>query len=251
MHYIIGDVHGHYDTLMTLVARLPEDATLIFVGDLIDRGPKSAEVVKWVREHGCACVMGNHEEMMVQYGTSFMAMYPRNASTSFLSMWYGNGGVETLLSYGLIKKEEGALVCVENTEALEQFKDDCEWMDALPLYIELPHKMGERPVVVSHANCTDVWHHHDNPDGVETFREKALWYRKSPKLDAPIFNIYGHTPVAFGVEVESHYVNVDTGCYANEYGYGELSAYCVETEEVVSVNRRLEELKKVDKHANT
>jgi len=58
----------------------------------------------------------------------------------------------------------------------------------------------------------------------------------------PIFNIFGHTPpVEFGVEIEESYVNVDTGCYANEYGYGELSAYCVETGEVVAVNRRLEE----------
>ena len=45
MYYIIGDVHGHYDTLMRLVDRLPQDAELIFVGDLIDRGSQSAEVV--------------------------------------------------------------------------------------------------------------------------------------------------------------------------------------------------------------
>ena len=36
--YIIGDVHGHYQTLLSLVAKLPQDAKLIFVGDLIDRG---------------------------------------------------------------------------------------------------------------------------------------------------------------------------------------------------------------------
>ncbi len=40
--YIIGDVHGHYDTLMALVDLLPNDAILVFVGDLIDRGSQSA-----------------------------------------------------------------------------------------------------------------------------------------------------------------------------------------------------------------
>lgn len=250
-HYIIGDVHGHYDTLMQLVAKLPQDAKLIFVGDLIDRGLQSAEVVKFVREGDHACVMGNHEEMMVQYGTSFMKTYPRNASTSFLSMWYGNGGIETLLSYELVKKEEGSLLCVENAEALEQFKDDLEWMDVLPQYVELDAKdPSDRPVIVSHACVGHVWHFHDDPNNQEIFTEYALWNRKHPPKEMPIFNIFGHTPMEFGVEIEECFVNVDTGCYMNEYGYGELSAYCVETGEVVKVNRRLEELKKVDNHAN-
>lgn len=34
-HYVIGDVHGHYDTLIALVAKLPRDARLVFVGDRI------------------------------------------------------------------------------------------------------------------------------------------------------------------------------------------------------------------------
>ena len=40
-HYIIGDVHGEYQTLLALVEKLPKDAKLIFVGDLIDRGLQS------------------------------------------------------------------------------------------------------------------------------------------------------------------------------------------------------------------
>jgi len=243
-HYIIGDVHGHYDTLMQLVVKLPSDAKLIFVGDLIDRGSRSAEVVKFVREGGYGCVMGNHEEMMVQYGTSFMATYPRNASTSFLSMWYGNGGIETLVSYGLVKKKEGALLCITEDNALKQFKNDLEWMKSLPLYLELDIKhSSDKTVVISHACIGNVWYFHNDPNNQETFREYALWNRKTPPKEMPIFNIFGHTPVEFGVDIEENYVNVDTGCYMNEYGYGELSAYCVETGKVVKVNRRLEELK--------
>jgi len=247
-HYIIGDVHGDYNTLMKLVAKLLSDAKIIFVGDLIDRGSRSAEVVKFVREGGHGCVMGNHEEMMVQYGTSFMATYPRNASTSFLSMWYGNGGIETLISYGLVKKKEGALLCVTDDNALKQFKNDLEWMKTLPLYLELDIKhISDKPVVISHACIGSVWHFHDDPNNQETFSEYALWNRKKPPQEMPIFNIFGHTPVEFGVVIEESYVNVDTGCYMNEYGYGELSAYCVETGEVVKVNRRLEELKQGSK----
>lgn len=38
MKYIIGDVHGCYDTLIALIKKLPEKAEIIFLGDLIDRG---------------------------------------------------------------------------------------------------------------------------------------------------------------------------------------------------------------------
>ena len=69
---IIGDVHGELDALLALLHRLgvdPErpssDRTLVFVGDLIDRGPDSPGVVAVVRrlvESGIACcVAGNHE----------------------------------------------------------------------------------------------------------------------------------------------------------------------------------------------
>ena len=54
--YIIGDVHGCYNTLMELIAKLPKDAKLCFVGDLIDRGPNSKDVVE-----------GEHTEWMYHF----------------------------------------------------------------------------------------------------------------------------------------------------------------------------------------
>ncbi|WP_139064136.1 hypothetical protein [Sulfurimonas gotlandica] len=44
-----------------------------------------------------------------------------------------------------------------------------------------------------------------------------------------------------------HYVNVDTGCYMHTYGYSQLSAYCVENGEIISVQRVLDGYKKVVK----
>ena len=44
--YIIGDVHGCYNTLMALIAKLPKNAKLCFVGDFIGRGPNSKDVVE-------------------------------------------------------------------------------------------------------------------------------------------------------------------------------------------------------------
>ena len=70
---VVGDVHGEADALAALLKRLgygpdgahPEGRSLVFVGDLIDRGPDSPRVLAWVRdaiERGYAqCVLGNHE----------------------------------------------------------------------------------------------------------------------------------------------------------------------------------------------
>jgi len=176
--YIIGDLHGEFDTLLALVAKLPKDAELVFVGDLIDRGAKSREVIEFVRKNNHACVLGNHEQMMIDYGTSFTKTYPDSTNPSFLHNWYNNGGDATLFSYSLLRydKKEG-MQCVENAKMMEQFQDDIEWLKTLPLYKELSDKINNKPVVVTHASCADVWQHHDNHNGAETFREYALWHR--------------------------------------------------------------------------
>ena len=236
-HYIIGDVHGHYDTLMKLVSKLPSDAKLIFVGDLIDRGSRSAEVVKFVREGGHGCVMGNHEQLMDAFGSSFAAFVEQNEPIKTHSNWYSNGGIATLKSYGLVSLEEGKpVVTPDAKEKLAQFKADIKWIRKLPLYIELniAHPSG-KPVVISHAPVATVWGLRHSDAMYKTFLDTVLWNRREPDEDTKIFNIFGHTVTPYGVEVRPHFVNVDTGCYMARSGYGMLSAYCVESGEVLSV----------------
>ncbi|WP_309715256.1 polynucleotide kinase-phosphatase [Armatimonas sp.] len=72
----IGDVHGCYDELSELIGKLgydefgahPENRRLVFVGDLVDRGPKSVEVATWVMDAVAAgralCVPGNHDDKL-------------------------------------------------------------------------------------------------------------------------------------------------------------------------------------------
>jgi len=238
-HYIIGDVHGEYSTLMRLIEKLSSDAKLIFVGDLVDRGSQSAEVVRFVRENSHACVMGNHEEMMTAYGSSFALFVEQDEPINTHNSWYANGGIATLKSYGLIELEEGKPVASAHAKKrLATFKDDIRWMRSLPLYIELDisHPSGKL-VVISHAPIATVWGMRYSDAMYKTFAEMALWNRREPDEDAPIFNIFGHTVTPFGAEVQPHFVNVDTGCYMARNGYGMLSAYCVETGEVVSEKR--------------
>lgn len=66
----IGDVHGMLDELQALIAKLKvstgEDR-LVFVGDLVDKGPDSLGVLRYVRELGALVVIGNHEEKALRF----------------------------------------------------------------------------------------------------------------------------------------------------------------------------------------
>lgn len=236
MHYVIGDVHGYYKTLLALIDLLPKDAEIIFVGDLIDRGPRSAEVVSFIREKGYACVKGNHEDFMATLGPQVVSSFVEDTPLYLTNLWHTNGGIDTLISYGLLKIVNGKPDKVKDYKlALLRFVDDMKWMEKLPLYLEFGIKESlNKPIIVSHAPIADVWEMRDEEEMYSTFHNAAITNRINPGSDAPIFNIFGHTPVKRGVEVNPYYVNVDTGCYLEKDGYKRLSAYCIETGETVS-----------------
>ena len=101
--YCIGDVHGRFDLLQELHAMIRQDAadfdgdrTLIYLGDLIDRGMNSRQVVELLLDNplpGFEAVhlMGNHERTMIDF-----LSYPQQAAG-----WLSWGGRETVLSYGI------------------------------------------------------------------------------------------------------------------------------------------------------
>ncbi|NBN63015.1 metallophosphoesterase [Pannonibacter tanglangensis] len=101
--YAVGDVHGRLDLLQQLEARIAADAeriglapTVVYLGDLVDRGPQSAAILDraigpapagWTRIH----LAGNHELMML----GFLQNPKANLA------WLDFGGAETLFSYGM------------------------------------------------------------------------------------------------------------------------------------------------------
>jgi serine/threonine protein phosphatase 1 len=92
----IGDIHGCNTALATLVAglKIQPDETVVMLGDAIDRGPDSRDVLRQLRELGercrVICIEGNHEQMLLDVIDGNIA----------LSEWLVHGGAETLDSYG-------------------------------------------------------------------------------------------------------------------------------------------------------
>lgn len=115
--YVIGDVHGHYDALCSLFAQIGtnEEDDIYFLGDLIDRGPNSAEVVKFVMDNDYKCLMGNHEIMLLE------ALGSEQLSHQAFQSWLHNGGNATVMSYG------------NKMPPREQI----EWIRGLPFYFDL------------------------------------------------------------------------------------------------------------------
>ena len=72
--YVMTDIHGRLEDLLRLMDQIPPGSKLIFLGDYIDRGSQSAEVVAYVRSlEGAICLRGNHEDMMCLNDDMWMA----------------------------------------------------------------------------------------------------------------------------------------------------------------------------------
>lgn len=114
-YYVIGDIHGRldlYDALIDAIetddaANAPADTRVILLGDLVDRGPESAGVIKrtrkWQKKRDVRVLAGNHEEMFLQ---SF-------EKPDILRHFLKHGGRETIMSYGVSKKQFNAMTLEE------------------------------------------------------------------------------------------------------------------------------------------
>jgi serine/threonine protein phosphatase 1 len=114
--FVIGDVHGHFDALCSLLDKIGLDSEdqVYFLGDLIDRGSQSAQVVQFVKDNKFNCLKGNHEVMLLDVlGTGDICQQAFHA-------WLHNGGYATIVSYGS-----------------QIPRDDIEWIKSLPLYLDL------------------------------------------------------------------------------------------------------------------
>lgn len=97
MLFAIGDIHGTYTALTTLMGEMPITANdkVVFLGDYVDKGPKTKQVLDWLivnsRKHDFIFLKGNHEIMMLEARHSRDALYN----------WQWFGGEKTLNSYGI------------------------------------------------------------------------------------------------------------------------------------------------------
>jgi serine/threonine protein phosphatase 1 len=198
--YVIGDIHGCLGPLQKLLDKVgprPEDE-LIFIGDYVDRGPQSKEVVDYLLGLSSRCVflLGNHEKMLLD----FLAGEDQD-------LYLANGGQATLRSYGGDPDNI--------PEAHRRFFQNLQ-----PMYETggfLCVHAGIRPMV---------------PLPEQTLRD-LVWIRQEfyqfvGKFPKPV--VFGHTPMRQVLMAEDR-IGIDTGCV---YG-GKLTCLRVPQREIVQV----------------
>ena len=196
---IIGDIHGCPSTLLDLLNQLPDDIDTIYsVGDLVDRGPNSREVVQICIDNNIKAVRGNHEDMLLDY-LNKTGFYDHN-------FYESNGGAITLGSYWIDKLEHS------DHSILTSHKD---YLESLPYYIE------EDEFILSHAGIHPVYSTGEFGFGIwndnsERCNTSLMWNRESIDYMGKL-QIFGHTPVPCVTPIKTKKnkikgINIDTGC---------------------------------------
>ncbi|MGH6922691.1 MAG: metallophosphoesterase family protein [Propylenella sp.] len=202
--YAIGDLHGRFDLLETMADKIRDDlrasppaerAVEIFIGDYIDRGPQSREVVEWLIEtaplgHERICLLGNHEDMLLE----------ALADPSGLANWLFNGGDATLVSYGVtaLPSSPPAMhaACVAAIPPRHR-----AFLSALPRTAEF----GSYFFVHAGINPSRRLYDQDPQD--------LIWIRGPFHISNADFGrivVHGHTPVV-EPDIRTNRINIDTG----------------------------------------
>lgn len=221
--YAIGDVHGEAGLFTALMAMIeqdsidrgPADLGIVVLGDFIDRGPRSAELVSAMMKTDndrLTVLKGNHEAALVD---------AYRGDERALGFWLDYGGGATLASFGgdpaeidAARDDAAQLLALLHTLI---DRDIVDWLDGLPLHLEV----GDYFFV--HAGVRP---------GVDLARQSIqdlLWIRDpflSSRRDHGKVIVHGHT-IDFGdVELGGTRIGVDTGAHET----GRLTALGLEGE---------------------
>jgi serine/threonine protein phosphatase 1 len=225
--YVVGDVHGRLDLLDILLALIEKDildrgdlkTTIVFLGDLIDRGPDSAGVIERLSSFNpgyaeVACLMGNHEEVLLRVADGEVGILPQ---------WLRFGGKDCLQSYGLDpasigKKQQGdAAALIRETIPQSHLKFLRSFADTISFGSFLFVHAGIRP-----GTSLDEQLQYD----LRWIREPFL----SDERDHGYVVVHGHT-ISDSIEVRANRIGIDTGAYKT----GVLTALAIEGSEFWSL----------------
>ena len=219
---VVGDVHGCLLELQELLAKCsfsPERDAVVLVGDLVNKGPSSVEVVAYARTHGLHCVRGNHDE-------------------AALAQW---------------EKRDAARRRGETPAAADKYAytdefsaEDVRFLRDMPYTLTLPH---ENAIVVHAGLVPGVRLDEQRPNDMTRMRnllpkpKGGGWDAAEKGTGAPWAAEWpGPTHVIFGHDAKrrlqkcAHATGLDTGCC---YG-GELTALILPEHRLVSVAAKRE-----------
>jgi serine/threonine protein phosphatase 1 len=192
--YVIADLHGRHDLLVLALNEIMkrDPGTIITLGDYIDRGPHSRQIIQLLiqgppKPWKLVSLAGNHELMMLE--TIRKQLQP--------GWWIGNGGGFTLVSYGHPKKGPVDFSVVSDKHL--------DWIKALPLMHVDKHR------IYVHAGVDPTKKlGKQNP-------EVLTWKLYNPNTDVghgDYHVVHGHHQHENGPKLHKHRTNLDTFAWA-------------------------------------
>lgn len=234
MHYVIGDVHGCYHEMLSLINKIEErdsSPVIYFLGDFIDRGKYVWDVFEWTRENitpngRYRSLRGNHEEYVIEWYKEWCCWY-RNPMYSMPETSYDFSKWLDAADYLYPKKLE-TIIEFFNSLSLEETLD-IETINGRKIRYRLAH----------------AWSSFGNK--FSNYSEYADAVLLSRNLDGNIFNddivVFGHTPTpAYKscrpglIDYMHNAINLDGGAVfqnANRFYPCMLCAVCLETLEEI------------------
>jgi len=194
--WVVGDIHGFSVTFENLVdvLQLSEHDRVVVLGDLIDRGPDSYNVVKIVQSDSrIHSVKGNHEQMMIKGFIPEQLESPKYDSV----IWLRNGGIATTASYLRAFTSQNG---IENRDGLyTEVNNDRKWMKTLPTHIILDKW---RLVHAGYDPRTEL----DEQGEAEHLWIRTPFHNSTTAIDERRCVVFGHTPtmLLFGDSDDSY-----------------------------------------------
>ena len=211
MVYVMSDIHGQFGLFKKMLKTInfTNDDTLYIIGDVIDRGPQSIDMMLFIMKFSnITCLMGNHEYMMYKayaFGEDFM-------------LWLSNGGTTTMEQY----------------EDLPDNLKECilDYIENMPIVVPRI-TVNNKDYYLIHSSPIDI-----EDDEIKTIKDlnsidihAALWDRNYPFSEVRYFNSFEkrkHQTVIAGHSIsplvnshretclfrgcKGHYINIDCGC---------------------------------------
>lgn len=208
---VIGDIHGCYEELQDLYNSILKHTDNVYtVGDLIDRGPDSKQVIQFCIDNNIKPVKGNHEEILLKAINKPRYKEYQGYDTN-LENWRYNGGNRTIKSY------------VGNSwSSFKSFTEIFKECGHYEFIANLPLRIEQDNCIISHGGIIKNMH-----------PENVMWNRGIPsKFDK--IQVIGHTPNIKVIHKPHHYINVNTGCVF----WGRLSSVMLPSNDIKKVQRR-------------
>ena len=223
--FVIGDIHGAlkpFHELLHVIEQVEERPTVVCVGDYIDRGDQSGQILSLLKRltdefpELFHCLRGNHEQMCLDFLDR-----PDEAG----ARWLRHGGLQTLASYGIGRRSDDTMAGRRDKLAEAMGPELIAWLRDLPLQwqsgnVAVVHAAADPALPIDRQQPrTLMWGHSDFANRV---RQDGIWV------------VHGHTIVK-EPHAENGRIAIDTGAYAT----GTLSGAYIAANDLVFIDQSL------------